>query len=364
MTDTKKTFVTIGIAVYNVREDFLRSCIESVIKNSDDRTQIIIVDDCSNESTAKICRGYNESDSRILYIRHEVNKGIGAVRNTIIKNASGKHLLFIDGDDMLEYNFADCVTYEQCEKYDMIFFAAPTNSEALRLKELSEAAVSDMLASAVTRRETQSDELKGFAIHPGSVCSVMYRTDFLRKNGCRFKTELKIAEDSMFNASAYLAHPKIAIYPKRIYYYRNNPQSVTRRYDKNAKALTDCCLNVIEAFIAENNVPIREPFIKYRCTSAVIDNFKRDIFHRDNPKSRRERKKNFLHLINSEPYKTALSEAIPSDFVNHKMRLTVIFAKKRRFAALDFCFRHKLVFRLYGGAISRIKKIKGMLSDE
>ena len=105
MTDTKKTFVTMGIAAYNVREDFLRSCIESVIKNSDECTQIIIVDDCSNESTAKICRGYNESDSRILYIRHEENKGIGAVRNTIIKNASGKHLLFIDGDDMTKAQY-------------------------------------------------------------------------------------------------------------------------------------------------------------------------------------------------------------------------------------------------------------------
>lgn len=362
MTSAEQRLVTVGIAVYNIREDFLRKCIESVIANTGEDTEIIIADDCSREETADICREYAGGENRIVYMRNEENLGIGAVRNKIAETAAGKWLLFVDGDDMLTGRVSDCVSEAAADEYDYIIFAK--NPSRTSLTRIAPDGRYELLASALTRREPQADKLCGFMLHPGTVTSVLYRTEFLRKHGCLFKTELKTAEDSLFNATVCLAEPRVAAFPRTVYYYRKNPQSVTHRYDASAKQCTDCYLRVIKDFIEKNNLDLNGDYKKYRCISALIDNFKRDIFHGDNPHSLRERRKSFEGLLASEPYKSALEQAAAADYKNHELRLTVLLAKKHLFAALCLCYRSKSIFRLYGGISNRINIIKGMLERD
>lgn len=93
---------SIIVPIYNA-EDYLSSCIESVIKQKFNfkEVQLILVNDGSRDTSRDICNFYRGDYDNILYIEQE-NKGVSAARNNGIKHALGKYILFLDSDDMLE----------------------------------------------------------------------------------------------------------------------------------------------------------------------------------------------------------------------------------------------------------------------
>lgn len=373
-----KKILTVGIAVYNIKEEYLRRCIESVMLNTLSDLEIIIVDDCSDESCSRVCREYRKADDRIVYIKNSENKGISGVRNMIIDLAEGEWLSFVDGDDMVSPSLGVSMgRLKDCEN-DLIIFNKRTfydtphevseRGEAekpARLTALSREKLCEMAVSALNRTDNVKAETDGFNLNPASVCSVVYRKSFLTDRGFRFNESLKVAEDSVFSAAVLLGSPRAALYNETIYYYRINPNSVTNRYDENSKSVTDAYLKVIAEFIKNNfgdSGEVMSGFIKYRCTRAVIDNFERNIFHRDNPKPRNKRKSEFYSLLESEPYKTALLYTDSSLYTNHRIRMTVKLAKKKSFFWLDLFYNYDILFKIYGGVMHRLNKLKKRFS--
>ncbi len=360
--------LTIGIAVYNIKEQYLKECIKSAAENILDDTEIIIVDDCSDEYCKKICKKYaDESNGSIKYIRNKKNMGIGRVRNIIIQNASGKWISFVDGDDTVSKNLAKSIL-PLCKKDDIdviLFDYGARNSredenKTAEFLNISRSTVKLMTASALLRHDLYKKEV-GLPLHVGSVWAGAYRTEFLKDNNIFFNENLKIAEDSMFNADVYLNGAKTVFLAQQLYYYRKNSFSVTNRYDKNAKRNADMYLSVIKKYIEDkfqNDKTINHYFLKYRCCRAITDNFERDIFHKDNPKMRKQRKQDFLNLISSEPYKTAIEYTNIKNYENHRCRLALSLAKRRAFLLLEFIYKHDAVFKIYGGMSRRIKQIK------
>jgi glycosyltransferase involved in cell wall biosynthesis len=92
----KQDLVSIIIPTYN-RGYILSRAIESVLNQTYQNTEIIIVDDCSTDNTEEIVKKF--SDSRIQYISHSKNRGASAARNTGIKTAKGDFIAFLDSDD-------------------------------------------------------------------------------------------------------------------------------------------------------------------------------------------------------------------------------------------------------------------------
>ena len=89
------------IPVYNVK-DYLEKCIESVLAQKLDSTEIILVDDGSTDGeSGRICDRYAADYSELIRVIHQENGGLGAARNTGIEHASGDYLLFLDSDDYL-----------------------------------------------------------------------------------------------------------------------------------------------------------------------------------------------------------------------------------------------------------------------
>jgi glycosyltransferase involved in cell wall biosynthesis len=88
--------VSVIIPTYN-RADFLRLAITSVLNQTFQDFEIIVVDDASEDHTHEVV--HNFRDKRIKYIRHEVNKRVAAARNTGVLNSSGDYVAFVDDDD-------------------------------------------------------------------------------------------------------------------------------------------------------------------------------------------------------------------------------------------------------------------------
>lgn len=91
--------VAIGITAYNAA-DTIGAALDSALAQDVPVLQILVVDDGSSDGTVAIVEAYAARDPRIELIRHGVNKGVAAARNTLIENAKATFLAFFDDDDV------------------------------------------------------------------------------------------------------------------------------------------------------------------------------------------------------------------------------------------------------------------------
>lgn len=91
--------VSINMITYN-RAKFLSEAIESVLLQSFQDWELIIVDDNSIDNTEELIKKYQKNDERIKYFKNEVNLGIVKSRNKALENSQGKHIAVLDSDDV------------------------------------------------------------------------------------------------------------------------------------------------------------------------------------------------------------------------------------------------------------------------
>lgn len=91
--------VSVIIPVYN-RQDVLNECINSVLSQSYQNFEIILIDDGSSDKTIDICKEYASNDKRIRFFAIE-HAGVSAARNLGIENSDGEYVFFLDSDDVI-----------------------------------------------------------------------------------------------------------------------------------------------------------------------------------------------------------------------------------------------------------------------
>lgn len=96
-------YFSILIPAYNV-ESYIEKCLDSVKGQTFLDWETIVVDDGSTDKTGKISEQYAADDSRFIVL-HQNNTGVAAARNTLLKHASGKFIIFLDGDDYWNSNY-------------------------------------------------------------------------------------------------------------------------------------------------------------------------------------------------------------------------------------------------------------------
>lgn len=97
--------ISIIIPVYNV-EKYLKMCLDSVINQTYQNLEIILINDGSTDNSGKICEEYKRADSRIILI-HKENEGLSMARNTGLDIASGEYISFVDSDDYISGNMVE-----------------------------------------------------------------------------------------------------------------------------------------------------------------------------------------------------------------------------------------------------------------
>ena len=112
-----KELISVIVPVYKV-EQYLDKCISSIVNQTYDNLEIILVDDGSPDNCPKICDNWAEKDQRIKVV-HKQNGGLSSARNEGIVVATGKYISFIDSDD-----YIDSQTYEK-----MIFSITSTEAD-------------------------------------------------------------------------------------------------------------------------------------------------------------------------------------------------------------------------------------------
>ena len=120
--------MSVIVPLYNV-EKYLRQCLDSILAQTYQNLEIILVDDGSTDSSAEICRGYCEKDERFRLFRKE-NSGASGARNYGLDHARGEYIYFLDSDDEILPSAIDKLVNCAVENSaDLVFFEAKTKNE-------------------------------------------------------------------------------------------------------------------------------------------------------------------------------------------------------------------------------------------
>ena len=129
---------SIVVPVYNV-ENYLHECVRSLLNQSYDNFEVILVDDGSTDNSGIICEEYKNNDSRVTTY-HKKNGGLSDARNFGIEKAVGKYMCFVDSDDYVAtdmlYRYVECIM--QYPELDVILEPGQytiTNDKVLNVKK-------------------------------------------------------------------------------------------------------------------------------------------------------------------------------------------------------------------------------------
>lgn len=128
-------FLSVIIPVYNT-EKYLRECLDSILSQRMENVQIICVNDGSTDDSLSILEEYQGNNSQIVIISQE-NQGLSGARNTGIRNADGKYILFLDSDDMLHDNaLKEIINILNNNNTEILLYDSDCIYETERLKEI------------------------------------------------------------------------------------------------------------------------------------------------------------------------------------------------------------------------------------
>lgn len=221
-------FLSIIIPTYNCGK-YINDCIESIKKVAGNDIEVIIIDDGSTDDTKTIIKKYENNNYK--YFKNK-NNGVSYSRNFGIKNAKGKYIMFVDADDVLEENWYPIIKKIKSENYDIIYFSNYYDVDKIKQKDIIENIIGYPTVNNLGNLS--------------SVCSKLYKRDFLLTNNIRFEEEIVNGEDLLFNLKSIFFTQNIKFIKESFYRYRINCDSATHNFndyifDSNSKFIKKMC---------------------------------------------------------------------------------------------------------------------------
>ena len=231
------SLVSIIVPIYNV-ENYLKRCLDSLIAQTLEDIEIILINDGSKDKSLQICEDYAKTDRRIKVI-DQPNQGVSVARNTGLSNATGKYIGFVDPDDWLEPNMYE-VMYNKirdlecpvcfCNYYKDDKNNSVPKSFKIKKELLNEQEIRDMIVSNMVGAD---DIIPRYNYVMGCVWRGLYEKTFLDENDIYFEPGVNIMEDLVFNIKTLLKVDKLCIVHEYLYHYVQNPTSILHTYKKN-----------------------------------------------------------------------------------------------------------------------------------
>jgi len=204
--------ISIIVPVYNVRP-YLEQCVHSIIAQTYQEWECILVDDGSTDGSGELCDELAVGDERLRVI-HQKNQGVSAARNCGIDESKGEYICFIDSDDWVGVDYITHLLAGMNEKgTDMVITGA--------IHESSKPEIHAPKDNYILRIEPNYTEI--FINHAGlfySPWAIIYKSSIIKSNRIVFPKGLSFGEDTTFVFS-YLRHVRdVILAPFADYHYR------------------------------------------------------------------------------------------------------------------------------------------------
>ena len=231
--------ITVIVPTYNV-EKYIDECLTSILDQTYENIEIIVVDDCSSDNTFEIIKKYQNKDSRIKILRNEVNKGVSYSRNVGLDNMNGKYVCFVDGDDIID-------------KYQIEYLYRLIKTNLCKMAYIGGISFHDNNISKDFHNKFVHEFMnidkffEMFILNKVSCAATryLYLVDEIRK--CDISFREGTFEDYKFNFDYinhlfFIGETKIGYCKNKTYFYRKHPGSIT------AKGTNYSLVNVIDIY--------------------------------------------------------------------------------------------------------------------
>lgn len=248
----KGILVSIVIPVYNT-EKYIRQCLNSIINQTYENLEIIIVDDGSTDKSGKLCDEYATYDSRIT-VFHTENHGLSAARNFALDRMSGEYVAFIDSDDWIEKNtISRLMSFASIHRGEIIACQC-----TIEWKEKSIQPNTDNIIKAFEREDILNDYIINGTMGT-TIWNKLYSVDFF--SSIRFPEGHNYEDEFTTYLFAEMAL-KVVCIPDKLYHYRQRQGSIIHTYSMNN--LIDHWLSCYKKYDELINISqnYRQPIIK------------------------------------------------------------------------------------------------------
>lgn len=216
-----KELISVIVPVHN-SEKYLAQCIESIMNQSYQELEIILVNDCSTDRSASICDQYAQTDARIHVIHRTVQGGEGGARarNEGIAAAAGDIFYFIDSDDYIEHDMlasmSDIMQREHSDCVISSFHYVSDTGEELPWYTPQLSGYQTMSGRDAARIFLTTFNIEGFSWNK------LIRREILADNHIRFDESMNSFVDMYGMFRVILSSKQVSFYHARPYYYRQH----------------------------------------------------------------------------------------------------------------------------------------------
>ena len=219
MMPIEAPLVSVIMPTYNAEKTIGRA-VDSVLNQTYENTELIIVNDGSTDGTIDVVGQYN--DSRIMLV-NQANTGLPGARNTGLRNVKGDYVVFIDSDDWYESDYVESLissirgTQSQLVVCGMI---------AHKHSSTSRSASFDVTYDSFFENADFLSKFESGIMN--SVCNKLYKTTILKEQGLKFK-KISIVEDLDFNLRYLDCIKKVCFISNFLYHYDNTFSVLTTK---------------------------------------------------------------------------------------------------------------------------------------
>ena len=235
MTKENKPLVTIVVPIYNIAQYF-DDCVQSIATQTYENLEVFLVAGMSPDNSIELAEEFSKKDKRFRYLSSEDNS-LSGNRNTGLSQATGKYIMFIDGDDFISKdaveNMVNTIERDQSdvalglfEQYKEYKDHADVIDNRLDPRVFEQGCRDKILRHLVKRK------------YAPSACRTMFSKSFLNENDLMFPKDTSMAEDMHFTTRVYTKADKISYYDGVIYHYRIREGSIIRSSLTASKVVT------------------------------------------------------------------------------------------------------------------------------
>lgn len=249
--------ISVIVPVYNA-EKFIFKCVDSLINQTYEDIEIVLVDDGSTDGSLNILNDYAKNDSRIVVV-HKENGGLVSAWKAGVSASKGEYLSFVDSDDWVDTNMFE----------ELMTFSTSSEEEVIASDYIIERNKNGILTPEYVFQPIEPGEYKGDKINECVIpnllgnehrfitlsrCMKLISSKLIKDNLDYASEEIKMAEDVAIMFPALLDAKRIYIMDHKAYYhYFYNEESMVHKYDAYMETSFEKLLKSLKRAISKKN---------------------------------------------------------------------------------------------------------------